>query len=200
MPDGMIEGGRTLYRWLIAEGDGDPFDRHVFASALVIAAGEAPTPITDALGLSRAQLLALVDTYFGDSRRDFRRLRWPRGAGDDALEEPDLRRLLIEHRSRGTVEEEWLAAIIARRSLRANHLWQDLGLMNRRELSQLMTRHFRPLAERNARDMKWKKFFYRELCARDGVVVCRAPNCAVCDDLVVCFGPEDGEPLNALRR
>ena len=34
----------------------------------------------------------------------------------------------------------------------------------------------------------------------DGVVVCRAPNCNVCDDVTFCFGPEDGEPLNALRR
>jgi nitrogen fixation protein NifQ len=200
MPDGFIDGIQILHRRLMTEGNGDPFDRHVLASALVHAAGEAPRPITESLGLAKAQLLALIDTYFATSQRDFRRLRWQRTAGEDALEEPDLRRLLIEHRSHGIIEEEWLAAIIARRSLKSNHLWQDLGLANRGELSRLMQRHFGPLARRNSGDMKWKKFFYRELCARDGVVVCRAPNCNVCDDAAVCFGPEEGEPLNAFQR
>ncbi|MGZ9034608.1 MAG: nitrogen fixation protein NifQ, partial [Rhodospirillales bacterium] len=116
-----------------------------------------------------------------------------------ALEEPDLRALLLEHRSRGAVEEAWLAAIVARRSLGANHLWQDLGLFSRDDLSRLLMRHFRPLAVRNSSDMKWKKFFYRALCERDGVVVCKAPNCAICDDVSLCFGGEAGEPLTRLQ-
>ena len=77
----------------------------------------------------------------------------------------------------------------------ANHLWQDLGLPHRGDLSALLHRHFRPLAERNDQDMKWKKFFYRKLCEREGVLVCKAPNCAVCDDVGLCFGAESGEPL-----
>lgn len=67
------------------------------------------------------------------------------------------------------------------------------------DLSTLLRRHFAPLAARNSGDMKWKKFFYRELCQRDGVLVCKAPNCAVCDDAALCFAPEDGEPLARLQ-
>jgi nitrogen fixation protein NifQ len=48
--------------------------------------------------------------------------------------------------------------------------------------------------------MKWKKFFYRQLCEREGIPVCNAPNCAVCADMALCFGPESGEPLAALVR
>jgi nitrogen fixation protein NifQ len=58
-----------------------------------------------------------------------------------------------------------------------------------------MQRHFRPLAARNRSDMKWKKFFYRTLCAEDGIVVCKAPNCEICSDVDACFGGEPGEPL-----
>ena len=95
---------------------------------------------------------------------------------------------------------ELLARLIARRSLRPNHLWQDLGLFARGELSELLHRHFRPLAERNVNDMKWKKFFYRELCRLDGLLLCKAPTCDACDDFGLCFGGEPGEPLLALAR
>lgn len=190
-------GIRPLYIELVARGTGDEFDRHVFACALALAAGESRL-LTEALGLATGDLGALVGVYFPHAR-------WllpaecDGDAGEDALEEPDLRQLLLDHRSRGTIEEEWLAAIVARRSLCPNHLWQDLGLFNRSDLSRLLSRHFEPLARRNDRDMKWKKFFYRELCARDGVLVCKAPVCDVCDDFRHCFGAETGEPLAKLQ-
>lgn len=63
-----------------------------------------------------------------------------------ALEEEDLKRLLLDHRTTGhRPEEAWLAAMIARRSLGANHLWQDLGLWERSELSGLLNRAFRAI-------------------------------------------------------
>ena len=68
---------------------------------------------------------------------------------------------------------------------------QDLGLTSRSDLSGLMRRHFVGLAEMNNRDMKWKKFFYRELCQREGVLICKSPNCEVCADAIHCFGPEE---------
>jgi nitrogen fixation protein NifQ len=39
--------------------------------------------------------------------------------------------------------------------------------------------------------MKWKKFFYKQLCEREGVNACKAPSCAACDDYSKCFGSED---------
>ena len=40
-------------------------------------------------------------------------------------------------------------------------------------------------------DMKWKKFFYKQLCQTEGIHTCRAPSCEVCADYQACFGPED---------
>ena len=53
-----------------------------------------------------------------------------------------------------------------------------------------MQRHFPRLAALNSRDMKWKKFFYRLLCDRAGIPICKSPNCADCCDYAFCFGPE----------
>ena len=194
--DGSV-GIRPLYIELVARGIGDEFDRHVFACALALAAGET-RPLTEALGLAPPDLGVLLDLYFPHAGW-LLPAQTGAGARADALEEPDLRQLLLDHRSRGTVEEEWLAAIVARRSLYPNHLWQDLGLFNRSDLSRLLDRHFEQLARRNKRDMTWKKFFYRELCARDGVLVCKAPVCDVCSDFQHCFGAETGEPLARLQ-
>ena len=180
------------YDTLIAAGTGDPQARHVFACVLSVAALNPAVPITDGLGLAPASLLTLIETYFPSFRPLAEALPADASAGTDAIEEPDLRHLLLDHRSRGVVEEEWLAAIVARRSLGANHLWQDLGLFHRRELSALLNRHFHALAVQNVNDMKWKKFFYRQLCARDGMLICKAPNCAICTDFGLCFGSEDG--------
>lgn len=180
-------------------GLGDPFDRHVFACALAAGAAEFPRPLAEALGLAPAALADLADAYFPGSWRRIPADRVGADPGPDALEEPDLRQLLLEHRARGAPEEGWLAAIVARRSLGANHLWQDLGLFERSELNTLMQRHFPGLKALNGGDMKWKKFFYRQLCERDGVVLCKAPNCAVCADVAECFGPEAGAPLSALQ-
>ena len=183
----------------MTSGLGDPFDRHVFACAIAVAIAEARCPVTEALGLAPAVLADLVNAYFPDAALSLAEHEWGSGPGEDQLEEPDLRQLLIEHRSNGEPEEEWLAAIVARRSLGANHLWQDLGLFNRGDLSTLMDRHFTGLKRLNSGDMKWKKFFYRQLCERDGVAICKSPNCDVCDDVDLCFGPEAGEPLSNMR-
>lgn len=190
----------SLFDSLIASGRGDRFDRHVFACAIVVGLAEARASLTQALGLSAEALADLLDAYFPEARRLLPEARLGEDAGDDQIEEPDLRRLLLDHRSRNVVEEEWLAAIIARRSLCANHLWQDLGLFDRSELNALMDRHFHGLRRLNSGDMKWKKFFYRQLCERDGVAICKAPTCDACADVGVCFGPEAGEPLSVLRK
>jgi nitrogen fixation protein NifQ len=189
-----VRSGPDLYRFLVEEGRGDSFDRHVFACAIVIGLSEAERSLTEALGLAPEALRTLVRKFFPHAT-SLPPLPADASAGEDALEEPDLRQLLLNHRSRGADEEEWLAAIVARRSVRPNHLWQDMGLFSRAEVGRLLHRHFHPLAVRNDKDMKWKKFFYRILCERDGILICKAPNCAVCEDVASCFGGEQGEPL-----
>lgn len=199
-PLGEASLRRGLYVELVAQGKGDAFDRHVFACAIAAGAAEAERPLNEALGLSAGGLAALMEAYFPIAGSSLLAGLLPTaGRGADALEEPDLRELLLENRSRGIIEEKWLAAIIARRSLLPDHLWQDLGLFNRSDLGRLLHRHFEPLAQRNVRDMKWKKFFYRELCLRDNIVICKAPVCDVCADFATCFASED-DPVAKLAQ
>ncbi len=102
----------------------------------------------------------------------------------------DLHTLLLRNRSGNSATEIWLADILIAGCLGNDHLWQDLGLWQRADLSQLMHDHFAPLAQRNCNDMKWKKFLYKQLCETEGVYTCRAPSCAVCVDYHHCFGAE----------
>ncbi|MBF0246516.1 MAG: nitrogen fixation protein NifQ [Alphaproteobacteria bacterium] len=107
-----------------------------------------------------------------------------------SMEWSELRRLLRRHRAGRDVSELFMADIVCSACLGSDHLWQDLGLFNRGELTSLMRRNFPSLAERNTRDMKWKKFLYKQLCIAEGVYVCRAPSCEECADYDACFGPE----------
>jgi len=84
-----------------------------------------------------------------------------------------------------------MAQTVAVACLGDNHLWQDLQLASRAELSALMQRWFPALVARNHADMKWKKFLYKQLCEREQLFICKAPSCAVCTDHAICFGPED---------
>lgn len=102
----------------------------------------------------------------------------------------DLQKLLADHRAGQHASELWVADIIATACTGADHLWQDLGLASRDELSRLMMVNFPTLAAANTGDMKWKKFLYRQFCAAEGIYVCPAPSCGVCKDYAKCFGPE----------
>jgi len=102
----------------------------------------------------------------------------------------DLGKLLLDHRAGDHHSEHWMARIVATACAGGNHLWEDLGLANRDELSRLMRVNFPALAAANSGDMKWKKFIYRQYCAREGIYVCPAPSCGVCKDFASCFGSE----------
>ena len=142
-------------------------------------------------GLNEDGFRNLLDTFFPG-------LDCPNGAArDDQLklfeydEFDDIVALLLSHRAYGEEMESWLAHAIATASMGENHLWQDMGLPNRTVLSALMRKHFPSLAALNDQDMKWKKFFYRQLCELAGVLICKSPRCAECCDYRICFGPED---------
>ncbi len=106
-----------------------------------------------------------------------------------APEYHDLLTLLLEH-APGNLPP-WMAHIVAQGCMADNHLWQDLGLCSREDLSLLMSQNFPQLAKLNEHDMKWKKFLYKQLCEREGINACRAPSCEYCTDYLKCFGTED---------
>jgi len=103
----------------------------------------------------------------------------------------DLAALLLEGRSVADESTRWLAWAIATAAMAPDHLWQDMGLPCRGVLNQLLAEHFAALHRKNIGDMKWKKFFYRQLCQREEVAICRSPSCATCSDYAHCFGPEE---------
>jgi len=103
----------------------------------------------------------------------------------------DLQKLLLDHRANKSPSELLMASIVASACAGRDHLWQDLGLLNREELSQLIWLNFPALASLNTGDMKWKKFLYRQFCSSEGIYVCPAPSCGVCKDYAKCFGPEN---------
>lgn len=179
----------------------DAFDAHVLASIFTAAAMEIDPggSLAEELGISGNELRRVIATYFPDAAtllEDF-------GLDNEATvgdEEQSLRRLLLRSRSTPAPLSSVFSIIIARRATRPNHLWQDLGLANRSELSRLMQRHFAPLALRNRQDMKWKKFFYRLICQDENSRMCLAPSCSECCDFEGCFGDESGESILARNR
>jgi nitrogen fixation protein NifQ len=85
-----------------------------------------------------------------------------------------------------------LHQLIAIAALGYGHLWQDLGLSSREELRELMQDCFPELVRMNQHNMRWKKFFYRQLCLADvGDIICRSPSCQDCHEQESCFAPED---------
>jgi nitrogen fixation protein NifQ len=152
-------------------------------------AGQGVLP--DFLGLEAEQFHALNEHFFpccelptqalSGSQLDFSRM----------LEKADLINLLRQNSIQATFESDLMIAVIVSGCLGNNHLWQDLGLWSRKQLSELMLYNFPALAAKNDKDMKWKKFLYKQLCEAEGLFLCRAPSCEVCIDYSKCFGPED---------
>ena len=176
---------------MAADSSLDSQDRHVLASVIATAQAEAMLPLTEALGLGRPALLRLLDTAFPGAYAIDELASPDATPGKDSIEEPDYRALLLDGRAKGTEIEEWLAHMVARRSLCPEHLWISLGLQNRKELSDMLHRHFPAVAARNVHGMRWKKFFYREMCQAEGVYICKSPVCDVCPDFRECYGTED---------
>ena len=119
------------------------FDRHVLASILAVAATENGA-LAERAGLAPAELVDLMTQWFPAACA--MGVAWfADEAGVDDDEIAMVRDLLLAHRSSEGDTGRWLAAMIARRSMEPNHLWEDLGLRERSELTRLLARHFGPL-------------------------------------------------------
>jgi len=183
------------YCWLIVAHE--TFEAHVLASILALALAEADAAkcsVGEAAGYAGSPSLLVAMFPHAAARL----------ACDGALTRSDdeacLHDLLQRAATTGSPLELLLAGMIARRAQRPNHLWQDLGLRHRGELSRLMNDHFAPLARRNTSDMKWKKFFARQICRDTSYSLCTAPSCGECSDFDNCFTEESGESLLAHLR
>ncbi|MFS8035763.1 nitrogen fixation protein NifQ [Xanthobacter sp. AM11] len=201
-----------VYDWLIASSTSsaaDAFDIHVAASIIALALAEAQLSAhpqleaegagLDGLGLERSAFLELAASLFPAAAPALTGI-----VGELSLpvtpEEQSVRDILGIYSSDAGPLQAPFIAMVARRCQSPHHLWQDLGLRDRRELGVLMARRFGPLAAKNRQDMKWKKFLYRMVCGSEGFTLCAAPVCSDCDEFHVCFGAEDGESRLARNR
>ncbi len=176
-----------LYALLMVRAAGLPND-DLLARMLVSQAG-GQSALPPGLGLSAQDFRALMSRHFPGFGLPAQLARAP-DFGERGVEWDDLLALLLEYRAGDDPSEPWLALIVATACMGGDHLWQDLGLWQRADLSLLMARNFPALTALNTQDMKWKKFLYKQLCNRAEVNACRAPSCEVCVDYAKCFGRE----------
>jgi nitrogen fixation protein NifQ len=82
-----------------------------------------------------------------------------------------------------------LATIIAFACLRPDHLWRDLGLTGREDVTRMLGRYFPTVVSRNVNNLRWKKFLAFEVAVATGREPGPAPGCPGCEDFGVCFVP-----------
>ncbi len=143
-------------------------------------------PLTARLGLSGPDLAALRDRWLPGTDLPDLGCAAPAAPPDQTA----ITRLIQMRAQRVSREAFWLAQILARRSLEPRHLWEDLGLPSRAALSALIERHLPGLHAANRANMRWKKFFYRQICSEEGIALCLSPTCDDCDEWAECFAPE----------
>jgi nitrogen fixation protein NifQ len=142
----------------------------------------------EALGLTRGELAQLLRRHFATSP-----LQAPRRLLAVILTEAEadfaagLCELLARHRCVESREAGLLAKVVAFACLRPDHLWRDLGLGSRDDVSAMFDRHFPTLSRRNVSEMRWKKFLAFELSAQRGREPAAAPGCAGCEDQAFCY-------------
>lgn len=180
----------ACYDGLIAYASGQGNDDALARMLASRMCDEGALPV--ALGLSSGAFAELMAHHFPGYADANNTLQSDGGAIAARSDEvAELHSLMLSHRAGDSPSESWMASIVAVACLGSDHLWQDLGLWRRAELTQLMQRNFPALAEKNVQNMKWKKFLYKQLCIAEGVYVCRSPSCEVCADYQDCFGPEE---------
>lgn len=191
------------FDWLLARAR-DPQDglTRAFAGVIQAASKGEIQPPNPGMGLTRDKFGALLECYFPGTSREICGDSYKQACADCASlpvsEFDDLLALLLEHSSTDTEHNEWLAYALASGCMGGNHLYQDMGLPDRRALSALLQRYFTALYLKNVDNMKWKKFFYKQLCDRAEVTMCPARNCQSCIDYGNCFESEESTSSPAM--
>jgi nitrogen fixation protein NifQ len=163
---------------------------HEWLACIVASWCVANSVLPDYLGLECHDFVALKKHYFTDyalpeyapsgKQLDFNRM----------LERQDLINLL-RHYANPSIETDWIIGLLVAGCLGNDHLWHDMGLWSRSQLTALLNYNFPALAAKNIHDMKWKKFLYKQLCEAECLYLCRAPSCQVCADYGQCYGSEE---------
>ncbi|MCQ1058582.1 nitrogen fixation protein NifQ [Photobacterium sp. ZSDE20] len=98
-----------------------------------------------------------------------------------------LHSLFTPHINPKELHAEHFCKVLAAACLGQQHLWKDLGMDCRQDLSTLISIYLPTLHTMNIKNMRWKRFFYLQLCQAGGDYVCRAPSCEACSSRSECF-------------
>jgi nitrogen fixation protein NifQ len=169
---------------LMAHADHASADAHLFAT--LIAARESRDEL-GLLGLASDRLERLCARHFGAARPTVS-VVMPNAAKNAGFVDA-LVSMLTEHTSSSVDPDDaaCLATIIARACLRPDHLWRDLGLDGRDDVTRMLRRYFPWVIERNIEGLRWKKLLARELALSLGIEPQPAPGCPGCEDFGQCY-------------
>jgi len=186
----MISHRNHLYDYLMSRSDSVANAQTVACMLATQYGGGGTMPLQ--LGLEAKDFALMMDTHFPSVSLPAS-MPFPRPPVDSRLleEKDELQKLLVMHRAGQSASEYWMSTIVATGCMAGNHLWEDLGLWSRSDLTALMERNFPQLAAKNEHNMRWKKFLYKQLCLQEGIYLCRAPSCEVCADYALCFSSEE---------
>lgn len=179
---------RTV-KWLAAATRAASPDTQLFAKLIAARDVRHELPL---LGLPAPVWRALLERHFAHAPASFL-ASLPALPSVDTSEHAafveTLFALLLTHASTAvdTNDAHCLASIIAHACLRPDHLWRDLGLAGREEVTWMLTRYFPTLVGLNVDNLRWKKFLARQRALLLGLQPGPAPGCPGCEDYGHCF-------------
>ncbi|WP_394781898.1 nitrogen fixation protein NifQ [Undibacterium sp.] len=150
-------------------------------------------PFAATLGLDYAEYQDLLQHHpaIQQAQAAIPEHEYPAIAGTSPAQFTALFYMLQENCESVDMKCQWLARAIAAAGFGSRHLWQDLGMSGRDDVSALLRTFFPALYAGNVHHYKWKKFLFAELGRRQGMPDLRPPKCSGCDQFHICF-PETG--------
>ena len=189
----------AIYSQLMTQPIATP--NHQWLACMVASWCVGNSVLPDYLGLECHDFIALKNRYFANYALPEYAPSGKQLDFDRMLERQDLITLLKHYANPDVIEIDCVIGLLVAGCLGDDHLWHELGLWSRPQLTDLLNYNYPELAARNTHDMKWKKFLYKQLCEEEGLYLCRAPSCQVCVDYDRCYGSEetvnDGSIQNA---